>query len=90
MERDYEQLQREIQIGLDAIRELKRIAAEEKRKERPRLKLLKGGLLGGAIGAGVEWVKHYVAAVAIAATAVTVTGAVIAEQPHSTDRKSVV
>lgn len=84
MERDYEQLQRKIEEGLDAVRELKRIEAEEKRRKRPKLRLIKGGLLGGAIWAGVEWFRDYKRiAVALTAVGVTAVGAVIAEQPHS-------
>jgi hypothetical protein len=78
-----EELKKQIEDGVHAAEELQRLLAERKREERPRFRLIKGGLLGGAIAAGVEWLRGYVAAIAIAATAVTVTGAVIAERPHS-------
>lgn len=83
MAQDYEQLQKRIEDGLDAIRELKKLAAEEKERERPKLKLVRGGLLGGAIWAGVEWLRSYKLGVALVATAATAVSGVIAEQPHS-------
>lgn len=83
MPEDYEQLQRKIEEGLQAIRELKRLKAEEQRRNRPRLRLIKGSVVGAALAAGVEWCWNYKVAVAVAAAAVTFAGGVIAEQPHS-------
>jgi hypothetical protein len=83
MAEDYERLQRKIEDGLDAVRELKKLADEEKRKERPKLKLVREGLIGGTIWAGVEWLRDYKIGVALTATAVAVVGGIIAEQPHS-------
>jgi hypothetical protein len=80
---DYEQLQKRIEDGVRAAEELQRLIAEMKRKDRPKLKLVRGGLVGGAIWAGVEWLRNYKLAVALAATAVTITGATIAEHPAS-------
>jgi len=81
---DYEQLKRTIEDGVRAAEQLQKMLAEEKRKRRPRLKLIKGGLLVGAIWAGVEWLRDYKRVViALAATGITATGAVIAEHPGS-------
>ena len=78
------QLQGKIEEGLAAARELKRLAEEERREQRPKLRLIKGGLIWGAVLAGVEWFRNYRrAASALAVTGLVVTGGVIAEQPHS-------
>lgn len=79
-----EQLERKIAEGLEAVRELKRLTAEEQRKDRPKLRLVRGGLLGAGILAGVEWLRDYKkVAVALVATGITITGATIAEHPGS-------
>jgi hypothetical protein len=83
MAHDYERLQKQIEAGLDAVRELKKMADEQKRREQPKLKLIRGGLLGGALWAGVEWLRNYKLGVVLAATAATFVGGVIAEQPHA-------
>jgi hypothetical protein len=83
MARDYESLKRRIEDGVQAAEELQKLLAELERKRKPKLRLIKGGVLGGAIWAGVEWLRNYKIAVALAATAATVVGGVIAEQPHS-------
>lgn len=59
-------------------------AAGEKRKDRPRLGVIKGGLVGAGIWSGVEWLRsgRRIAA-ALVATGITVSGATIAEHPGS-------
>jgi hypothetical protein len=81
---DLEKLKKQIEDGMRAAEELQQLLAEEKREQRPKLRLLKGGLLGGAIWAGVEWFRDYKrAAMALAATGMAVSGAVLVEQPDS-------
>lgn len=81
---DLEQLQRKIEEGLEAVRELRRLDAEKKKRERPKLKLIKGGLIGAGIWAGVEWLRDYRRTVGtLAFSGLAVTGTVVAELPHS-------
>ena len=81
---DLERLQRKIEEGLEAVRELRRREAERKKLERPKLRVIKGGLVWATIAAGVEWFRDYRRTVGtLAVSGLTVTGAVIAEQPHS-------
>jgi hypothetical protein len=75
---DVEQLQRKIE---ECLREIKRLKAEEQRKPRPRLRLLKGGGLIAVGWSGVEWLLG-TRKVALAFTAVTLaTGGVLADHP---------
>ena len=81
---DLEQLKRTIEEGARAAEQLNKLLLEQKRGERPKLRLVKGGLIWGAVMAGVEWFRDYRrTAAALALSGLTVTGAVIAEQPHS-------
>lgn len=83
MEERIEELEKRIADGLEAVRELKRLKAEEP-KARPKFRLIKGGLVGAGIWAGVEWIRNYKrVVVALTATGITVAGAVIAEDPGS-------
>jgi hypothetical protein len=84
---EYERLRKQIEDGVHAAEKLQRLLAESKRDghhRKPKFKLIKGGIIGGAIWAGVEWFRDYKRiAAALAATGITVTGAVIAEHPGS-------
>lgn len=82
---DLQQLHRKIEEGLEAVRRLKQLEAERKKAERPKLRLIKGGLIGVGLGVGLGWLRDYYkhAAVALVATGATVGGVVISEQPHS-------
>jgi len=78
---DLQQLQRKIEEGLEAVRELRKLEAEKKKAARPKLRLIRGGAVGAAVWAGVEWLWGYKAAVVLTAAAVTFTGGVLAEHP---------
>lgn len=80
---DYEQLQRKIEEGLWAVRELRRLKADEQRRDRPRLRLIKGGAIAAAVGAGLEWLWGYKVAVVVAAAAATFAGGMITDHPAS-------
>lgn len=81
---DLEQLRRTIEDGVRAAEQLQKLLAEEKRKRRPKLKLIKGGLIGAAIWAGVEWFRDYRrSAGALAFSGLVVTGIGITELPES-------
>lgn len=81
MPEEIEKLERRIADGLEAAQELKRLTAEAQRKDRPKLRLVRGGLIGAGISTGVEWLVSSKAAVVLAAAAVAVAGGVIAEHP---------
>lgn len=58
--------------------------ADEGRQKRPKLGLIKGGLVGAGVWSGVEWLRNgRRIAAALVATGITVTGATIAEYPGS-------
>jgi hypothetical protein len=78
---DYEQLKRTIEDGVRAAEELQKLLAEQKREARPKFRLIKGGLIGAVIWAGVEWFRDYRrVAVAVAAVGIAAGAAVFAEQ----------
>jgi outer membrane biosynthesis protein TonB len=83
MPEDLQRLQRKIEEGLEAVRELKRLEAEQKKQDRPKLRLIKGSAVGAALWAGVEWLWGYKVTVAVATAAVAFTGGVIADHPDS-------
>lgn len=83
MPEDLTQLRKTVEEGVLAAEKLQKLLAEQKRRERPKLRLIKGGMLGGAIWAGVEWLRNYKIAVALTATAAGVAGGVIADRPHT-------
>lgn len=79
-----QELQQKIEEGLAAAKELKQLAAEEKCQNRPKLRLIKGGLTWGAIWAGVEWFRNYRRGVAaLTLSGLTMGGVFIAEHPNS-------
>lgn len=81
-EPDLEDLRRKIIDDLEQVElALKRQRADEEQHPRPVLRLLKGGLVGGAIWAGVEWFRDYKrVAAALVAAGITVTAAYVADQ----------
>lgn len=89
MRDEYECLRKRIEDGLEALDELqRRLEASERvareRKDEPKLRLIKGGLVGAGIWAGVEWLRNYRRAVAaLAVSGLTMGGVFIMEQPNS-------
>lgn len=87
MQDEYARLRKQIEEGLDALDELQRhLEAAEKQagEERPKFRLIKGGLIGAGIWAGVEWLRNSPrAAAALAFSGLAVGGLVIADPPHS-------
>ena len=85
---DLELLRKRIEDGVEAAEEYQRILQLQDRKDRgerkKRFRLIKGGLIWGAVTAGVEWLRGYArTAATLAVSGAAVTGVVIAEQPHS-------
>jgi hypothetical protein len=84
---DLEALRKRIEEGVEAAEQMQRILQQQERaargEQKKRFRLIKGGAIGAAVSAGVEWLWGYKVAVAVATAAVAFTGGVIADQPGS-------
>lgn len=61
-ELDEVELRHRIEAGIEAADELKRRLSQlerEESREHPKLRLIKGGLIGAGVWAGVEWLRGY-------------------------------
>lgn len=81
-EADLEDLRQKILADLEEVDlALKTQSQEQEERPRPVLRLLKGGLVGGLILAGVEWFRDYKRiAVALVAAGITISAAVVVDQ----------
>lgn len=82
---EYERLRRRIEDGLKTADELeRRLAAAEREKRKHRFKVIKGGVVGGAVWAGVEWLMNpRKIALSVAAGGLAITGTTISDHPGS-------